>query len=77
MPQADLLVIDRRPEEIFLFRHTLTGESGGDTWRRSVEEAKSQADWEYGEAIEWLSIPDDEPDVAAYALSAAKNEADL
>jgi hypothetical protein len=72
MPQADLVVIDPQPDGIFLLRHTLTGAFGGDTWHQSIDEARDQALREYGGEIEWLPIPDGEPDAVAYVLRAAE-----
>ena len=72
MPTPDLLVIDPKPDGIFLLRHTLEGGFGGDTWHRSVDEAKGQAEHEYGPGIEWLPIPADEGDAVAFALRTAR-----
>jgi hypothetical protein len=51
MPAADLLVIEERPEGVFLFRYTSDGEFGGDTWHLSVAEARDQAAHEYGDRV--------------------------
>ncbi len=65
-----VLVIEERPDRSFLYRYAPDGSSGGDTWHRSVEDAKSQARAEYGNALgEWKSIPDDVQDAASFTLS--------
>lgn len=68
LPDADLLVIDERPDGVFLLRCTATGEFGGDTWHRSVDEAKAQAAHEYGPGIAWAPIPGTESDPVAFAI---------
>lgn len=75
LPVADvlLLVADEEPGAM-LFRYTIAGESGGDTWHPSVVEAESQAAHEYGDALllPWTLIPDEIDDahrfVVQYAL---------
>ena len=43
-----------------LFRYTATGEFAGDTWHASLDDAKDQAEFEYGQALgRWLQIPDE------------------
>jgi hypothetical protein len=70
MPPADVLVIDDRPDGIFLFRCTAAGEFGGDTWHRSVDEAKDQAAYEFGPDVRWRPIPETESDPVAFAIRA-------
>src|SRR5690606_17290127 len=57
LPRPKILVIRQisgdeiafRPDDDFLlFRFTETGEYAGDTWHQSIEEAKAQAEFEYG-----------------------------
>jgi hypothetical protein len=68
-----VLVIDTRADGIFLDRYDEDGEEAGDTWHQSVEEAKKQADTEYGEnAGPWTEVPEDESDLIAFALRLAE-----
>ncbi len=42
-----------------LYRYTATGAFAGDTWHKSLDDAKGQAEFEYGEALgSWQQIPD-------------------
>jgi hypothetical protein len=63
LPAARFVTIELMTEGFFLFRYAQDGAFSGDTWHRSVEEAKDQANHEYGKALgEWLEIPDDAAD---------------
>jgi len=65
-----VLVTEERPDRSFLYRYAADGSSGGDTWHRTLEDAKSQAWAEYGSALgEWKPIADDVQDAASFALS--------
>lgn len=64
-----LLLIDNKLSGIFLFRYAQNGEVVGDTWHTSIDEAKEQADSEYGDFIsEWVSVPDTVKDAFTYGL---------
>ena len=71
LPIADvlLLVVDEDPGAM-LFRYTTAGEFGGDTWHQSVDEARAQAAFEYGDAllVPWLPVPDDVADPHQFAI---------
>jgi len=48
------LVIEFKPDGVFLVRLTDHGKIVGDTWHATVEEAKEQATFEFGESLgEW------------------------
>jgi len=67
LPAARFLTIELTDEGFFLFRFAEDGASAGDTWHRSVEEAKDQANYEYGSALGgWLEIPDEAPDAVGW-----------
>ncbi len=69
MPPARLLVITTKPDGVFLERFAFDGEFAGDTWHRSVEEAKQQADSEFGPRLgEWRSVPQDVEDPVRFGL---------
>lgn len=59
LPAPDVLVIEETPEGFFLYRYDREGEFGGDTWHQSLEEAKEQAGFEYGDLVEeWQEVPE-------------------
>jgi len=80
MPFPNVVVIEPRnhgsdAQECFLFRYTRDGQDCGDTWHRSVDEAKEQAAIEYGRALgPWASVPDEEPDIRNFVVKFAETE---
>jgi hypothetical protein len=68
MPDPDLLIIEERPDGIFLFGYTASGEFAGDTWHQTIDDAKAQATFWYGPDIHWSPIPADETDALAFAI---------
>jgi hypothetical protein len=54
-----ILAIEESPRgQIFLYRYSSDGESVGDTWHQSVEEAIEQAEGEYRDVLgPWLRVP--------------------
>ena len=75
LPVADvvLIVADDDPGAM-LFRYTAHGELGGDTWHSSVEAARAQAVFEYGEALllPWMEVPDEVSDPHHFASEYAR-----
>jgi len=68
--RARIVVLERRPDGVFLYRYASDGTFAGDTWHMTFNEAKEQAVFEYGDAVgKWRPIPPDAGDAAAYALS--------
>ena len=66
---ACFLVIEERPEGFFLYRFDKNGECVGDTWYANQEEAKEQADYEYGkDTLIWNGVPEGIDDVVKFAL---------
>jgi hypothetical protein len=71
MPPASVLLIEQSEEGVFLLRYAATGHFAGDTWHPTVEQAKEQAVFEYGDAVaEWRQVPADINDVMAFMASA-------
>lgn len=63
------LVVEEKPDGVFLFRFTDTCEVVGDTWHLSEEDAKHQATVEYeGVLGPWKEVPDGTPDGALLEL---------
>jgi hypothetical protein len=70
LPGPRVVVIKEDPDGIFLYRYTEDGSVVGDTWHQSVDEAKEQASFEYGELLnEWREVPSDVSDPVAFALN--------
>lgn len=76
MSQPDVLVIeDRSDAGVFLSRLTLNGEACGDTWHQSVDDARYQAEFEYGEAVgEWRSVPSGVSDPQGFAVMVVEHQ---
>ncbi len=65
----DLLVIESKPDGIFLFRFTADRKIVGDTWHSTIDEAKNQASFEFKNLLsEWKLVPDDVEDAIAFGL---------
>ena len=69
LPRAALVLIEQTEEGFFLYRYSGAGEPGGDTWHQSVEEAKDQAAFEFGESLApWQPVPDSILDAHEFAM---------
>jgi len=72
MPLTSVLLIERSEDGVLLIRYAANGQFAGDTWHSTVEEAKEQALFEFGESLSpWKDIPVDVNDVLAFMTSAA------
>jgi hypothetical protein len=74
LPVADVVLIVANDEPgAMLFRYTTAGEFGGDTWHASVDAARAQAEYEYGEALllPWLDVPEEISDPHVFAIQYA------
>jgi hypothetical protein len=64
--------------DAMLYRYDADGTYVGDTWHRTVADAKHQADFEYGDCLTpWMPIPVDVTTLdgaVAYALSRSQAE---
>ena len=68
-----VLVIEYRPDGIFLLRYTEDGSFAGDTWHQALEDAQAQAVYEYGSSLStWTAIPESADDPLAFALRHAE-----
>lgn len=69
LPWPQVVVMEETPSGVSLYRFTTTGESAGQTWHRSVDDARYQAQYEYGDLIgEWRDVPSDVKEPVRYAL---------
>jgi hypothetical protein len=67
---ARFLVIEETPEGFFLYRFDKDGQCVGDTWHANEEEAREQADYEYGKGTtSWSNIPESVDDVVKFTLA--------
>jgi hypothetical protein len=67
--RADVVVLEGTPDGAYLLRYTVNGTFVGDTWHMTVDDARHQATYEFGEALHpWVAIPDSVGDAAAFAL---------
>jgi hypothetical protein len=67
---ATFLVVDERPDGVFLYRFGAAGECVGDTWHMSVDDAKHQAAYEFEGLIGgWDEVPEGTEDVVAFCLA--------
>lgn len=77
MSDPDVVVLAATSDGPMLFRYTARGEFAGDTWHESLEDAKAQAEAEYGSALgDWQDVPEGVSDAEAYAIDAAARRAD-
>lgn len=75
MVAAAFLVIEEKASGWFLVRFTADGSCVGDTWHMSVNEAKDQAIFEFGNGLsEWEAIPSAESDAIAFYLRRCRGQ---
>lgn len=72
MPWPRILVIRQSKRGFFLDRYNEDGESAGDTWHQSIDEAREQALAEYNGSVgRWRAVPAevDDAELITFALS--------
>jgi hypothetical protein len=58
MPCAIVLLIEAKPDGVFLTRFSADGREVGDTWHQSIEEAQEQAAFEFDKKLSnWVVVP--------------------
>lgn len=71
LPWPRVLIVEGKPDGVFLYRFTADKTFCGDTWHLSVEDAIAQAESEYGELLDsWKEVPENIRDPIAFALNA-------
>jgi len=71
-PDVILLVADAADPGAMLFRYTVHGEFGGDTWHQTADDAREHAIYDYSDALgDWVDVPDAVEDAHAYAIQYA------
>src|SRR5437879_6059838 len=69
----DILIIEEKPDGIFLIRYTFDNTEVGDTWHITIEDAKHQAEFEYGKSMDkWRKLPKEIKDPVPYILDQLK-----
>jgi hypothetical protein len=65
-----LLLILPKPDGVFLYRFTAGGRCLSDTWHKTIDEAKRQAEFEFDDLLStWKRVPVDVKDVVAFGLA--------
>jgi hypothetical protein len=73
LPLPQVVIIEETPSGFMLDRYTKDGRFGGDTWHVDLDEAKSQAEYEYGDSLgAWNPIPAEVEDTVAFTLARIK-----
>ena len=64
------MAIEVKTDRVFLFRSSAERRCVGDTWHRSVDEAKSQAEFEFNELTSvWKVVPEHTDDVFSFGFA--------
>lgn len=72
-PHVILAVYDGT--SVMLYRYRSNGEFCGDTWAATLEDAKHQAEFEYGSALgPWFRVPSEISDARRYAITFAQTK---
>jgi hypothetical protein len=72
MGKPCFLLIKEESSGIFLYRYDAKGKCVGDTWHKSVDDAKHQATYEYENFIlDWEDVPSEVKDIVNYGLTCA------
>src|SRR4051812_23230492 len=65
-----LLLIEQKPDGVFLFRFTADRRCVGDTWHESIDAAKQQAVFEFDNLLsDWKTVPVDVVDPIPFGLA--------
>jgi hypothetical protein len=68
MPPACFLAIEKKDDGIFLYRYAQHDRCAGDTWHRTVDDAKAQATYEFNDLLStWVQVPGGVADLMAFA----------
>jgi hypothetical protein len=71
MDAPAVLLIEQKPDGIFLFRFTAESHCVGDTWHESIDAAKEQASFEFNDLItQWKEVPAEVSDPVSFGLAA-------
>jgi hypothetical protein len=72
LPRPSVALIDGKPNGFYLIRLSSDGTFCGDTWHRTAEEARGQAEFEFERVGAWQEIPVEVSDPEAYAVRHAR-----
>ena len=69
LPPTRLLLLRPDTHGVALIRFSAAGDFAGDTWHPTLEEAKDQAAFEFGDsASDWQELPEGVEDVQAHVI---------
>jgi hypothetical protein len=64
-----LLIRPGQDAGFMLYRYAQNGQFAGDTWHLTLDEAREQADFEFGEGLSpWRTVPEEIADPVTFAL---------
>ena len=70
LPVARVIVLELKLSGAYLYRYAADASFGGETWHPTIDDAKHQARFEFGDAMsDWQEIPSDADDAMTYALA--------
>jgi len=70
LPLPRVIVLEGEAGSVTLNRFTADATPVGDTWHQTVDDAKHQAEYEYGDALgAWIEVPIEASDAVDYALA--------
>lgn len=76
LPRPRILLIEFKDDGLFLCRATEDGTFCGDTWHLSIDDAKAQAESEYGDLVgNWIEVPSNIENYIEFALQTANQSA--
>jgi hypothetical protein len=77
LPWPRVLLVESKNDGIFLYRATEDGTFCGDTWHLSIDDAKAQAESEYGDLVgKWIEVPSNIENYIEFALQTANQSPD-
>jgi len=70
LPHPRVVFIESKEDGVFLTRYGEGGVFAGDTWHQSIEDAKQQAVYEYGDILgPWHEVPPGITDPFTFSLN--------
>ncbi|HYL98315.1 MAG TPA: hypothetical protein VEZ90_05120 [Blastocatellia bacterium] len=73
LPAATIVLLEETGEGCFLYRYSASGLFAGDTWDLTEDDAKEQADFEFGiKPSDWLAVPEWVVDARGFVIGLAE-----
>ena len=68
--QPVILLIEEKPDRVFLIRFTTDGRCVGDSWHMTLDGAREQASLEFNDPLlDWAPVPIEVEDIVSFGLS--------